>query len=167
MGKLSVGKSIISRVISVSNIARGVSSIVNVSVPDVSSLASQVSGGKIQGVDQASIMSSIKSTPAGKVMDKIDTIKNSAPIGNISNVVGSVANSTPAKAMNDAITKAQGRANEFVDSVKDKVVDKIAESGIKDNPEVKNAANSVKSKLSDLGIDVNTYIEAYKESSND
>lgn len=166
MGKFSVGRSIISKAISATKIARTVSSAMSIQIPDMSSLASQATGGKISGIDEASIMNSIKSTPAGKVMDKIESMKDGS-FGKVANAIGTAANSTPVKAVNDAISKAQGKADEFIDGVKDKVVDKVMESGIQNNPEVKNVVSSTKSKLSELGVDVDAYIDAYKSESTE
>ena len=130
-----------------------VSNLMNGNLSGIPGIPSEVSStiNKIQSLSEGAT-NVFNSGPVKDVLDFCDKAKSG-----VKNLPGAKEAGTVA----DAISF---KNNEIMQKVSDYAVDKMKISGIEDAPMVKDAISNLKSGLVSQGIDVDKYIEMYKNS---
>ena len=133
-------------------------------IPDVSNLMN----GKLSGIpgipsEVSSTINKIQSLSEGAT-----NVFNSGPVKDVldfcDKAKSGVKNLPGAKEAGKVANAISSKNNEIMQKVSDYAVDKMKISGIEDTPMVKDAISNLKSGLTNQGIDVDKYIEMYKNS---
>ena len=168
MGKISFARSVISRGMKAANVVSKIPSVTNTASKiagfDVNKISNFTSG---TGMD-VNILSNLQSDPkmasALNKFSNVQSILNSGPASDVIKAVDKVQNNAVVKEIGKAVDSAKSKGNEFIGVVKEKVVEEVSSAGIQNNPIVAKTASDLKGKLNKTGIDVDKYIDMYKNS---
>lgn len=168
MGKFAIAKSVVSKGMKAANVVGKIPSITNTASKiagfDVNKISNLTSG---TGMDM-NMLSSLQSDPkVSSALNKFSNVQkmlNSGPAADVIKTVDKVQNNAAVKEISNAVDSVKSKGDEFIGVVKDKVVDQVSSLGIQNSPAVNKIANDLKGKLNKTGIDVDTYIDMYKNS---